>query len=167
MSKLIILPFAAAAAAAAAPVIAVATAVKKVSDAWSALSPEDKSYLLPFGAAKERLRLEQASVNYEPLDGFEFNGAIPDFDTFPNFDGESEAEKKPASVPQLEYVPSISFEEEALKAISSKIEEAGFKTQQRALPEGANVAVFDLFQPEALEPIPVLARRLRHGVKSN
>jgi hypothetical protein len=68
----------------------------------------------------------------------------------------------------LEYVPAITFEKEApLRALRSKIEDAGFKTQQRALPEGANVAVFDLFQPEALEPIPVLARRLRHGVKSN
>ena len=167
MSKMIILPFAAAAAAAAAPVVAIATAVKKVSDALTALSPEDRRYLLPFGAAKERIRLEQVTVTYKPVDGFEFNAAIPDFGALPNFDSRPEAEENPAAVPQLEYVPSVSIEEETLRALTSKIKEAGFETQQRALPQWANVAIIDLFQPEALEPIPVLAGEHRYGDKRN
>lgn len=156
MSKLIILPF----AVAAAPLIGAVRVAKKVSDALEALSPEDWDYFLPFGAAKERLRLEQASVTYQPLDGIEFNGALLDFKC-PQDDPDI-----PVSVPQLEYMPSISFEKEALAYISSEVEQAGFKTELRALPQGANIAVFDLFQPEVLEPLPALVGE-RHGVKKN
>jgi hypothetical protein len=161
MSKLIILPFAAAAAAAAAPVIAVAAAVKKVSDAWSALSPEEKSYLLPFGASKERLRLEQASVTHHPMDGIEFAG------TLPNFDEWRDAEE-PVFLPQPESLPTLSFQQdEVLKSITPIVEEAGFKVQRRALPDGDNIAVFDLFEKHApSEPKPTLFGG-RHGYKTD
>src|SRR5262245_24366278 len=145
MSKLIVLPF----VAAAAPFIGAVRVAKKIGDTLGALPPEDWNYLLPLGAAKERLRLEQASVTHHPLEGIEFDGALPEFANGADVE-------TPVALHQLESAPLISFQEDVLRSFAPRIEEAGFKAERRALPEGANIAVFDLFQSGVMESVPAL-----------
>jgi len=143
----------------AAPLIAAgmgaAWLAKKARDLAASLSPQDRAYLLPFGADAERLELEagSATVPYEPFDGIGFGEARPAFraprEGCPALPPANQA-CEPASVT---HAPAA-----GLALVERAAQAAGFGTRRRALPAGASVVVFDLIQSEpvrALVPKPL------------
>ena len=159
MSKALAIPIALALAGPAAPLIALgmgaAWLAKKARDFTASLSPEDRAYLLPFGADRERAQLEAATVMLEPLSGLDFcERPLP-------------AQLPPAGIPALpaptraDEVPSLSQSqrEEVLRRVEATARAVGFRTDRRALPPKADVLVFDLTQPE--RPPKAVPRKIR------
>ncbi|MBO3804351.1 MAG: hypothetical protein JTT11_10895 [Candidatus Brockarchaeota archaeon] len=158
MSKTISVPLAIGAAAVTAPVIAAAAGIAAagMGAAWLAkkawekgkavvasLSPEDRAYLLPFGADEERLKLEAATITYQPFEGIDFGQALPAFGV------PSQGSLALPSAKQMSEAASFtSAQEAALKQVEMAAQALGFQTERRALPPESSVLVFDLFQPE-------------------
>jgi hypothetical protein len=135
-----------AAGVAAAAVMAVGAgavwAAKKIYEQWASIPPEDRAYLLPFGAGGEHQKIERMTTHYAPMDGFEFNSA-------PGFGGTT----------GLPWVSHAVAKEPAFCRLEEEARQAGFEIKQRALPPGENVVIIiDLFEMDKA-PEPAHMRR--------
>src|SRR5262249_39521880 len=93
---------------------------KKTHEKWMSISPEDRAYLLPFGAVQERQRLERTAINHRPVEAFEFEAALPNF----------------GSGTGLPAVVNVETKELVFRNLEDKANEAGFDVKRRALPPG-------------------------------
>ena len=109
------------------------------------LSPEDRSYLLPFGADYARQRLEAATITHQPLQGIEFGEALPAFNII---QGET------FGLPSAGYVSQQALpgavHGEIFTYIRQTAQAVGFQVEARTLSEGASILAFDLIP--ATEP---------------
>lgn len=121
------------------------SAVRKLLDrgkaVWAALPAEERSYLLPFGADRDRQQLEQSTVTYEPVEEFNLGTVRPAFEV----SGHAPLALPPASEAPIEVSQETEVAEETLAAVQEAARTLGFKTEPRSLPPGASVRILDLF----------------------
>ena len=155
MSKAIAIPIVGLAAAAAEMLSAAGAGArrltKKGKDYWDSLSAEDRKFLMPFGATKDRLMLDGAAVTYRPVAGLDFGTSIPAFEL--PVTANQQALPTPAFAQPM---PRSNVQNEALKRIEEVASAIGFDAKQRALPFGSNVIVLDLSSQLKRQPTPVI-----------
>ncbi len=138
MSKVIVLPLLAAAG------MGVAWVAKKKKDFWDSVSPEDRRFLLPLGAGRDRLQLDPATISYRPMEGVDFEASLPAFE-IPDvvLNG---SRYLPTEIGVAASLPQI----QALKMVESEAKAMGFDPQRRVTAPTSDIVVLDLSTLEAV-----------------
>jgi hypothetical protein len=106
-----------------------------VREFFDRFSEEERAFLAPLGAIRERLRLERTARRYLPLPGVAFGEGVPAFGSMtPSRMLVGNSMQQPRA---LEAAPARSRE-------LLKLESLGVRIEPRALPEGAPLLICDL-----------------------
>lgn len=160
MSKMVTLPLAALAAPAINLLVSAgnraAMVVKRGKQLWDDISPQDRKFLLPFGADGDRARWESASVNYYAMEGIDFESRLPDF----NLPGLASSPYLPAPA-ELSAITGA-HQRQAVERLEAEARALGFTARQSVSAPTPELIAIDLTSSTGArqnEPEPILVQR--------